>query len=643
MSDPKAPEFAGTDEELEKYLGEFARAVGGWAMRDPKRGGPSTSLGASWRVASGSLLSTNPNTLAWQLRVARDDGRLSITPAAIALPWMRAKVARVVAFRHLQLADFLTSRVRGGGKEKFDALRLREPYATFGSDPAALTASFAWSVLCALGAMGVALVATTLACIPLMNVAIGEILQRAAAAQGAGAVAIPSPDRALSAVGAAFVFAGPLAFFAGLVHTLALAASELWARASRLPQASVIFIALLLAAAFFPYTPLLAIPIALAVPLAIHAGYTIAWSRRRERVREGPRPRKALLVAGALLAALTAAALVPTPAEGRAWTDRLALFRDRTLLGHPLGRLFASIYYRHTLVGAELLKQFYSEGDREPAQMIRTAIAPDPQAAAALRAMHFAIVPTLPADLQADSRVLRSGSDFVPWDGSPDSLPAAVDRLAREAFRGSILREVAWISWRSVYYAGPLFLVAVFIGFCCPGFSIIFRVMRPKAALVTILFCFASTAALMLVGQAQEAPASEAAEKLREAPEPKRLAEGLAHRSPLVRHEAAFRAFLHPDPSLGEPLLKATDDEDLRVRLWAVAALGKTGHPEALGRLLGRLNDREFYVRYRAAEGLGFLKRPEAIEPLLRLAREGSWYEGLYALEALRLIDPKRF
>jgi len=95
--------------------------------------------------------------------------------------------------------------------------------------------------------------------------------------------------------------------------------------------------------------------------------------------------------------------------------------------------------------------------------------------------------------------------------------------------------------------------------------------------------------------------------------------------------------------ALAEALLRAADDPDLRVRLWACAALGKTGDPRALPRLLERLRDREFFVRYRAAEGLGFLRRPEAEGALAALMKEGSWYEGLLALEALRRISPDKY
>src|SRR5438876_7073813 len=140
MSDPNPLEFGGTDEELEKYLLEFARGIGGWVLRDVKRGG--------FQVAAGSRLSTNPNTLAWRLHVGRENRRVSIEPRARSVWWTRDKVARVVAFRQAQLADFLTARARGAGRESFDALRLREPYANFGTGAAAITAAFAWSVAC---------------------------------------------------------------------------------------------------------------------------------------------------------------------------------------------------------------------------------------------------------------------------------------------------------------------------------------------------------------------------------------------------------------------------------------------------------------------------------------------------------------
>jgi HEAT repeat protein len=124
---------------------------------------------------------------------------------------------------------------------------------------------------------------------------------------------------------------------------------------------------------------------------------------------------------------------------------------------------------------------------------------------------------------------------------------------------------------------------------------------------------------------------------------PYAVAGALAHPSWSVRHAAAYQAFRNPHASLADPLLKAADDPDLRVRLWAVAALGKTGDPRALAKLLERLDDPELFVRYRAAEGLGFLGHRDAVEPLVRVMQERPWYEGHYALLALRRIEPDRF
>src|SRR5262245_60506032 len=81
MTDERTLPFAGTPEELEKYLLEFARLTGGIAGRQLKGG---------WRVSGGAWLSTNPNTVPWTIDVTRTDGGLSIAHRAGGLlPWTR--------------------------------------------------------------------------------------------------------------------------------------------------------------------------------------------------------------------------------------------------------------------------------------------------------------------------------------------------------------------------------------------------------------------------------------------------------------------------------------------------------------------------------------------------------------------------
>src|SRR5262245_46611709 len=109
MSAPKSIEFGGTDEELDRYLLEFARASGGWAGRDRKTGARVVGLG--------SLLALNPNALPCRIRVSREDGgKVGLSPEAVSFPWTRLKCARVAAYRVGQLADFLSARSRDAGR-----------------------------------------------------------------------------------------------------------------------------------------------------------------------------------------------------------------------------------------------------------------------------------------------------------------------------------------------------------------------------------------------------------------------------------------------------------------------------------------------------------------------------------------------
>ncbi|HEX7896956.1 MAG TPA: HEAT repeat domain-containing protein, partial [Planctomycetota bacterium] len=425
------------------------------------------------------------------------------------------------------------------------------------------------------------------------------------------------------------------------LHVVALAASEASMRASRVPQASFAFLVILLTLALFPYTPVLAFPCALLVPLAAHAGYTAVWSRRREPLREKPRPRPAAVAVGLAFGLAALAFLAPAAAFGEDMTFRVALFRDRGLLGHPFGKAVSQAYYRTTLYTAWPLKEFFADTPGRPARAQRTAVS-TPAAADALRALHFTLVPE--GEGSAADVVVKP--DRVDARGKHVNLSAetelrkALDLLSRETFRGSVLREANNLGWMAIYFAGPPAVVLLVIGLCCPFVSIMYRAMSAKAATIALAVCAATTLILMAVGNSAIGGMAASLDRLRKHPTPDGIRQALDHESVVFRHEGAVLAYQHPDPSFAEALLRASDDPDLRVRLWACAALGKTGHEKALPKLLSRLEDVELFVRYRAAEGLGHLKRREAIEPLRKVMREKSWYEGMYALEALRRIGP---
>src|SRR5687768_12249962 len=168
MSAARVVDFAGTDAELEKLLGEFARAT--WAKVSKDRG-------EGWLLSFGSLLSTNPNDLSFRVRVTRAGGGVALRPSAIVAPWSRAKAARIVAFREGQLAAHLAAR----GTRPADPEKLREPFASWGSGPAAVSASFAWVAAATLLALMLSTIAVALATLPLLGVTVAELRGRAEA------------------------------------------------------------------------------------------------------------------------------------------------------------------------------------------------------------------------------------------------------------------------------------------------------------------------------------------------------------------------------------------------------------------------------------------------------------------------------
>lgn len=623
----RALPFAGTDEELERYLAEFARAAGFGPARDPRRGG--------WLLAGGAALSSNPNTLPLRLRITRSGSELLLSGEFRALPWTRAKLGRVAEHRIAQLADYLTSRVRGSGPEKFAAVPLAEPYAPLGSGVAALTASFAWIVLTGLSTFVVALLAVTLAALPLLRYSIHEIAEHSNTLMEAGAIPLPSPAEAGSecAFCASFIFAVPIAFFCALVHTAALAVSELGRKTARLPQASVLFLGVLLLLAWVPYwLPLriLSVPFAaLGVPAAVHLGSTAVWGRRRERLRDGPRPAKAMIIIAVCLSASLAGAAVPRAVEWSGALNRIALFRDAWLLGNPAGRKIAAAYYRHTLYSAELLKEFYSTTPERPRKQQPIASVSERKYVPMARALGFAVIHGAGGDVVIGDRVgCRLSIRTLARSNDLAELKVALDQVSDESFQGTHLRELSSLGWRSVYYAGPLAVLLAVMGVLAPFVSLLFRRLKPQTAVFALsAIAIVTSLGLVLLTSPREG-------------EPN-LAEDLTDARADVRHEAAYRACqLDSTSALTEPLLKAADDADLRVRLWAVAALGRSGDPRVYETLARRLDDPELFVRYRAAEGLGHLRDARAIPALERVMRERRWYEGAYALEALRRIRP---
>ncbi|MFH1022237.1 MAG: HEAT repeat domain-containing protein [Planctomycetota bacterium] len=97
-------------------------------------------------------------------------------------------------------------------------------------------------------------------------------------------------------------------------------------------------------------------------------------------------------------------------------------------------------------------------------------------------------------------------------------------------------------------------------------------------------------------------------------------------------------------PAVTAALIRATADEDVRVRYWALAALGDSGDPAALAVLADRLrNDSSLLVRYEAARAFGSLGQAAAAAYLHEVVRgRDGWYVRNEANNSLRLMGMSR-
>jgi hypothetical protein len=299
---------------------------------------------------------------------------------------------------------------------------------------------------------------------------------------------------------------------------------------------------------------------------------------------------------------------------------------------NPVGKAIARSYYRYTLYTAEPLKEFYSTDPGHARKMQPLAQVQDPKQVLLLRTLHF--TPTTDAqgvDVYLTERVgvgVRMTTRPLQNRYDLGELKIALSEVSAESFVGTRMRELSSLGWHAVYYAGPLAVLLVLMGVLAPFVSILFRRLKPRMA----IFALSAVAMITSLGLVLLSSAGNGERDLAEELEDPRAS---------IRHRAAFDASrLDSTSALAEPLLKTADDPDLTVRLWAVAALGKSGDPRAFPKLVERLDDPELFVRYRAAEGLGFLNDPRAVPSLIRMMRERSWYEGSYALDALRRLQP---
>lgn len=108
------------------------------------------------------------------------------------------------------------------------------------------------------------------------------------------------------------------------------------------------------------------------------------------------------------------------------------------------------------------------------------------------------------------------------------------------------------------------------------------------------------------------------------------------------RASAASALGLIGDRAAVRPLLKATKDTSIDVRLHAVLALSRFRANSAVPYLIRALSDESGGVRVNAASALGRLRNRKAVGPLTKALKDKKWYVRQHAAKSLGLIGDKR-
>ncbi|HZL71729.1 MAG TPA: HEAT repeat domain-containing protein [Planctomycetota bacterium] len=660
--------------------------------------------GEAFTVSGGTPACCNPNASPWKAIAVLSGDAWAVTSQLVALPWNRRRAAEIADHRTRQLEGLIRSPRKTEPHE-------RSPFSA-GPALADRAEAFTWIVAGGALAMAFALIATTLAGLPLIERELTQLSNRAEVITRIGGLPVPRASEIenlgwTGRLAAAFLLATPIAFFLGGMHAAVNAVGERFVSVARFAPWGLVFISASTLLALVTRAPVpLAILGAALTPAAAFLGTSLAWGRRRDVVVLTPgarRFRPALVVAIVLVLAV-AVALVPTPTDNDNRIQETSRFRDRFLLGSSAGRALAHFYYAYTLYAAEPVRPAYSSNRDVRDRQVRTALligkfgvdvealrapplnftierAKDPETAAPLIAKRqhdlYVVANTLSRPyetLEANGllgRTIGQGGvpDKLPGDGKVRPVPSPVtqedlEKALDDVFRlgglDTMLLELTWLGWTSVFYAGPIFVLLLAAAPFAAALAWLARRVSPSGARRAVFGIFAgSVAALFLVlFLNRDSLTRVAALKRLPADDQKKidvLAAGLRDPDPAVRYEAAFQAYMKlkvssfPRGGLTPQLQAGTKDPSVRVRLWCAAALGLTRDASVRPDILAAMDDPEMLVRYRAAEGLENLdskRLPAAAETVAKLKemlRTRSWYEGMYALDALRKIEPAKY
>jgi hypothetical protein len=658
--------------------------------------------GEGWTVAGGTLACGNPNGSRWNAVATLGEGVWTLDPVPVAMPWNRRRAGEIAAVRVRQLDDLLRNprkaepHVRSPFTAGPSLAGRAQAFAWIVAAGAlAMAMTLAVATLLAVPIIDREIARLGQAAEVLSRIG-ADPLPRPAEMENLGW---------MGRLASAFLLATPVAFFLGGLHAAVFGAGSRFLVIARFAPWALVFIGASTLLAWAPRTaiPFTALA-ALLMPAAAFLGTSVLWGRRRDVVQEvavlGRRTWIPWAVSIVVVVVLIAV-LVPAPSDNDRRIHETSRFRDRFLLGTSAGRALAHFYYRYTLYAAEPVRPAYTTDANLRDRQIRTALlvgqfgletemiramgfsveaVRDSAAAAPLIAKRqhdiYLVSATLtPALEKLDEndllgRTVIQGSATgrtaapaatLPAPAMQEQIQKTFDQVLRVGGVEAMLLELTWLGWTAVFYAGPLFILLLVAAPLAALLGWLARHRSPRAVRRVVFGVFAGSTALLIAIFIGQFGALGRLAALKHLPTDDQqaidaLAAGLKDPDPNVRYEAAYRAYMtmrsktsFPRGGLTAELRAGAKDDSVRVRLWCASALGLTRDPAVRPDILRAMDDPDMLVRYRAAEGLEHLDGrrtpppPETIRRLREMMRTRSWYEGMYALDALRQIDPLKY
>lgn len=629
-------------------------------------------------IRSGDIVSFHPDFCPIQISI-----HVTGNDAVLSAKFRRRKTGRIAEHRIGVIYEFLVA-LKGGAAIDEAARRAQSVTLTHLPETSlqtiktgAILLASAWLCFCA------STIAITFCAYFAIDRTVGELHERCKTLEYLRILPTPpmhevsSLDAAFK-INCAFLLAFPVAFFNTFVFVVGAFISEHVRFLSFLPQIVLLFVLVASVVVFAaPANPAVAIGASVAQTFLIYWIYKGLWYLKGER-KFIQSKLTACMQMSTFVLPLLVIAFVPKPNVYRNPSEDAALsFRDDFLLSNPSTKLVADFYYRHTLYPADILKEYYSILQNDPAhrpplkdQVTAFVGMPHNGISEILREQGFSVDYSTDDAGSMKKLTAHAYDYFIIDEGFSESarylrdnglLPRTIviprgkkmekgalllelQTVNNRIFRGNFIRSYKDYGF-ALFLPGMVYFILLFpyLAFK-PGVfwgarrssTSAYADIAAAVVLSIAVFVFFSSKVNSAESQFYKFDDAALIDYLRKESADSREAYS-AIRELWFRIESAKKdgkQFSFDENAIYGAIKKYLVAPDVRARMWAHASLAFCGQ-QAYGDILNGFKDPELYVRYKSAEAAGKGGFRAAVPRLQELVRDDCWYVAAYASSAI--------